>query len=234
MSTLEVCLTPELIHLHEVEGKTVVVTDIFRATSSMVSGLATNVSKIKPVSKVSDSEEWHKKGFLRAGERNGVKIPGFELGNSPFDFMEVSSGSELVMTTTNGTKAIAAAAEASQIVIGAFLNLGTVVNYLKINNSKELLVICAGWKGRLSMEDTLFAGALCHLLGDHFKIENDEAYAALALYEKAKNDLYGFLKNAGHAQRLRGLNFEKDIRFCLECNRFDNLTVIDKGFIVNA
>ncbi len=234
MPFLEVCLTPELIKLHEVEGKTIVVTDIFRAASSMVAGLATGLSKIKPVSKVSDSEEWHKKGFLRAGERNGVKISGFELGNSPFDFMDARPVTEVVMTTTNGTKAIAVAAAASQVIIGAFLNLETVANYLKENVNRDVLVICAGWKGRFSMEDTLFAGALCQLLGERFNIENDEAYAALALYEKAKDDLYGFLKNAGHAKRLRGLDFEKDIRFCLECNRFDNLTVIDKGFIVNA
>jgi len=234
MAKIEVCLTPAMIHLFDPKGKIVVVTDIFRASSSMVSGLARGIKKIKPVAKVAESVIWHEKGFLRAGERNGVKVEGFDLGNSPFEFMdEQYSNKSIVMTTTNGTKAIHVAEAADEILIGAFLNLAAVGEYLQHNNSKDVLIICAGWKNHFSMEDTLFAGALATLLLADYEIEGDASLAAITLYEAAKSDLYAYLQNAGHAKRLSGLNFEKDIRFCLECNRFTNLPVIVNGFIKN-
>lgn len=234
MAKIEICLTPALIHLFDTKGKIVVVTDIFRASSSMVSGLAKGVEKIKPVAEVAESVPWHEKGFLRAGERNGVKVEGFDLGNSPFEFMEEQyKNANIVMTTTNGTKAIHVAAAADEIVIGAFLNLAAVAKYLQKENSKDILIICAGWKNHFSMEDTLFAGALTSLLSSPYEIEGDATLAAITLYEAAKGDLYAYLQNAGHAKRLSGLNFEKDIRFCLQCNRFTNLPVIVNGFIKN-
>ncbi|UZR94489.1 2-phosphosulfolactate phosphatase [Chondrinema litorale] len=234
MYNIEVCLSPELIHLYQPEGKTVVVTDIFRATSCMVSGLAKGVKQIKTVAEIEESVPFHEQGYFRAGERNGNKIEGFELGNSPFDFIEEQYiGERIVMTTTNGTRAISLSQKADQIVIGAFLNLKAVTEYLS-QPEKDLLIVCAGWKGRFSMEDTLFAGALCSELKDNYESNDDSALAANSLYQLAKNDLYGYLLQASHTKRLDGLKFKKDIHFCLDKNQFSNVPVLKEGFIENA
>ena len=103
MRTIEVCLSPELIHQHELEGKVVVVVDIFRATSCIVTGLAHGVPAIKPVAEVDEAFKFQKEGFLAAGERGGQKVEGFDLGNSPFEYMEDRmKGQKVVISTTNG------------------------------------------------------------------------------------------------------------------------------------
>ncbi|MEM1135012.1 MAG: 2-phosphosulfolactate phosphatase [Bacteroidota bacterium] len=234
MFKIEVCLTPELIHLYQPEGKIVVVTDIFRATSSMVAGLASGVALIKPVASIAESEVFHTNGFFRAGERNGKKIEGFELGNSPLEFiLEKYIGERIVMTTTNGTRAISLSQQAEKVIIGAFLNLQAVINFL-LKPQNDVLIFCAGWKGKFSMEDTLFAGALCQALeGTYESSGDDSVLAAKSLYSNAEIDLYHYLKSANHTKRLSGLQFENDIKFCLEKNRFETIPIINNGFIEN-
>ncbi|MEQ9302757.1 MAG: 2-phosphosulfolactate phosphatase, partial [Marinoscillum sp.] len=158
MNQVEVCLTPDLIKQYTLEGKIVVVVDIFRATSCMVTGLAYGVKSIVPVATVDDCFEMGKKGLITAGERGGKKIDGFEIGNSPFDYMqEKFKGQTIAVTTTNGTKALLASLQAEEILIGAFLNLRAIANYIS-SSTKDVVIHCAGWKGTVNTEDTLFAG----------------------------------------------------------------------------
>lgn len=132
MNNIDVCLSPELLHQYELRGKIAVVVDILRATSCMVSGLAAGVAAIKPLAELEVCRGLKQEGYFIAGERNGSKVEGFDIGNSPFEYMEPHlKGRKVAVTTTNGTLAISRSAEADQIIIGAFLNLGAVASYIQ-------------------------------------------------------------------------------------------------------
>lgn len=228
--TIEVCVSPEMMHLHDVTDKTVVVTDILRATSCMVTAFAYGVDCIQPFADLEACRAMSKSGFITSGERNGEKVEGFDKGNSPFEYMEEIRGKKIAFTTTNGTQAISKSISAKEVVIGAFLNLGAVANYL-IGNSNNVLVVCAGWKGRVNLEDTLFAGAVVEKLRGHVAIDDDSAVIAQHLYNIAKNDKVGFLKNASHIKRLNRLGIHEDIKFCLTEDKFDVVPRLKDGIL---
>jgi 2-phosphosulfolactate phosphatase len=167
MKNIDVCLSPDLLHLHKINNSIVVVTDIFRATSCMVTGFAYGVKSIIPVATVEECKNLQNVGYVAAAERDAQKVEGFDLDNSPFSYMdERLIGGKIAMTTTNGTLSISKAkTDAVKVIVGAFLNLAAVVNHLK-NQPYDVLVLCAGWKGRPNLEDTLFAGAVVEALKD--------------------------------------------------------------------
>lgn len=221
MKNIDVCLSPELLSLYDLAPQTVVVVDILRATSSMVTAFAHGVAKIKPVAHPDACRALRRAGYLTAGERNGVTIEDFDLGNSPVDYQQGTlRGKPLVMTTTNGTQAIEQSRTARRLVIGAFLNLRAVADYL-VEQDHDVLVVCAGWKGHVNLEDTLFAGALINRLEAHFQVASDAALAASVLYQAAQSDLTEFLSQSSHAQRLVRLNIQRDIAFCLQVDRYE-------------
>ncbi|RDC63542.1 2-phosphosulfolactate phosphatase [Adhaeribacter pallidiroseus] len=232
MPLLDVCFTPELIHLYALKGRVVVVVDILRATSTMVTGLAHGLEKIIPVSTLAECQQLAKHGYLTAAERDGKKADGFDLGNSPFSYMEdLVKGKTLAMTTTNGTHAIRLSEAADQVVAGAFLNVSSVAAYLT-TQQKDVLVVCAGWKGKFNLEDTLFAGALAHKLQGNFEFENDATLAAAHLYAAAQNDLMEYLSKASHVQRLQNLHIIKDIAFCLQQDVYEVVPVLEGNYLV--
>lgn len=232
MRTIEVCLTPELIQQHELEGKIAVVVDIFRATSCIVSGLAHGVAMIKPVATVDETFELGEQGYIMAGERGGEKVEGFDIGNSPFEYMDDDLiGRKVVISTTNGTQAIAKSAEADQIIIGAFLNLTATSEYLK-NQDKDIVIHCAGWKGTVNLEDSLYAGALIAALADTYEMANDSAFVAHELFRSNKNDLHAAGRQSAHAHRLAGFGVTKDIKFCTKVDEFDVVVGLEDGHLV--
>ncbi len=226
MKTIDVCLSPDLIHLYPLENTTVVVVDILRATSCMVTAFAHGVDHIKTFASLEECLALKSEGYLTAGERDGKKVAGFDFGNSPFEYMHHSTqGKYIAFTTTNGTQAIAKSAEAKEIVIGAFLNLQAVANYL-LQQANNVLIVCAGWKGKVNLEDTLFAGALVSLLETNFQLACDAPLAAQHLYTLAKADLVKFLEPSSHVKRLAKLNIFKDIEFCLTANQYTVVPVL--------
>lgn len=233
MKKIEVCLSPDLIHLHDLKGKIIIVVDIFRATSTMVTALANGVQSIRPVEDLDACRNLQVEDYLIAGERDGKPAEGFELGNSPLSYINNSySGKKMAMTTTNGTVALERAKEgAAEILIGAFLNLQATADYLK-EKSNDILVLCAGWKGKFNLEDSLYAGALTAALG--IKSDCDGALAMETLYHETKTDLNGFLRKASHAKRLQNYNIEADIDFCLTLNTYDIVGKMLNGEIVNV
>ena len=132
----------------------------------------------------------------------------------------------LAMTTTNGTHAINLSAAADQVIAGAFLNLSSIATYLK-SQQKDVLVVCAGWKGKFNLEDTLFAGALAHNLGHSFFSENDATLASLHLYEMAKDNLPAYLSQASHVKRLQNLHILEDIHFCLQHDVYEVIPIME-------
>jgi len=232
MPALEVCLTPELIHLYPTTEKIVVVTDILRATSCMVTALSEGIDSITPVSTTTECRKLQKMGYLAAAERNGNQVEGFDLGNSPLSYLENDfTGRKLAMTTTNGTIAINKSKSASEVYIGAFLNLSVLSDYLKAKDH-DILIVCSGWKGMVSYEDTLFAGALATKLGKSFEIACDSAFISIEQYANAKGDLLSAIRNSSHYHRLQKLKISKDIEFCLEVDRYMLIPRLDNNQLV--
>lgn len=234
---VEVCFTPHQLSLYSIQDSIVVVIDILRATSSICVGFAYGVEKIYPVESVEECLSLvQKHGYIGAAERNGEKIPGFALGNSPFDYMNPTlKGKTIALTTTNGTQAIYAAKKqhAKKIVIGAFTNQQSLLEWL-IEQKKDVLFLCAGWKNRFNLEDTLFAGSMISLLKKHgYHSDSDTAYASELLYVQAKNHIYDFLKNSNHAKRLSHLNIQRDIEFCLQTNLTHVVPVFENDYLYN-
>ncbi|WKZ60133.1 MAG: 2-phosphosulfolactate phosphatase [Cyclobacteriaceae bacterium] len=220
MKTIDVCLSPDLMHLYPVHDRVVVVVDILRATSCMVTALAHGVQSIRPFADLEACRAMKAHGYFTAGERNGEKVEGFDFGNSPFEYMiEKLKGQKIAFTTTNGTQAIAKSQGAKEIIIGSFLNLTAVTEYLKRGND-SVLVVCAAWKGKVNLEDTLFAGALVENLKDHIEPDCDAPLAAQRLYNLAKKDMVDFLKDSSHVKRLNRLHVHKDIAFCVTPDQY--------------
>ncbi len=232
MKTIDVCLSPELMHLYEVHDRTVVVVDILRATSCMVTAFANGVESITPFANLEICRSMKSKGYITAGERDGKKVEGFDKGNSPFEYTaDQVRGKKIAFTTTNGTRAIEKSKEAKEVIIGSFLNLSSVARHVLLNEN-NILVVCAGWKGKVNLEDTLFAGALVNALKDHIEPDCDAPLAAQHLYNLAKSDMVKFLSNSSHVKRLNRLNIQKDIEYCLTPDQYKVLPKLKGGVLL--
>lgn len=208
--------------------------DVLRATTTMATVLAHGGEAVQFFSDldklVEVSEKFPVSKRLRAGERGGAKVPGFDLGNSPLDCNpEVVEGKRLFISTTNGTRALQRIQEASTVITGAFVNLTTVVEYLAQNQPENVWIVGSGWQGRYSLEDTACAGAIAHHLLENTKLSidevtgNDEVIAALALYSQWKDNLLQMLKHASHGKRLLGLDCNDDLKYCSQIDVLDVL-----------
>lgn len=224
---LEVCLTPALLHLHDIKDSIVVVIDIFRATSSICYGIDNGAEAIIPVATIEACKSYSHSDFLLAAERNGEVVEGFDFGNSPFSYTpEKVAGKTIVLTTTNGTHAINMSRGANKIVIGSFLNLEALCNWIK-TQPNNILLLCSGWKDKVNLEDTLFAGGVVHHLKDEGYDLDDAGIASEDLYVMAKDDLRTYLKKTSHSERLKKLGIEEDIKFCLNLNVTKSIPVLD-------
>ncbi|MDX2190149.1 MAG: 2-phosphosulfolactate phosphatase [Bacteroidota bacterium] len=222
----QVCLSPDLLHLFDLKGKVVIVVDILRATSCMVTAFAHGIDSIIPVAKLDECRSLQKQGYKAAAERDGSKVEGFDLDNSPFSYMNPHlKGVTIAVTTTNGTQAIEKSKDAKLILVGAFLNISSIATQIKIFND-DVVVVCAGWKGNVNLEDTLFAGALASILDDAISIKQDAAILAKNLFEQHKSNLLEIVKASEHAKRLINLNIIKDIEFCLTFDLYSSVPIL--------
>lgn len=232
MRNIDVCPTPELLHLYDLHNTVVVVVDILRATSCMTVALAHGVERIIPVATLEECRQLQQMGYLAAAERDARKAEGFELDNSPFSYMNPElEGKTIAVTTTNGTLAITKSRAAIKVIIGSFLNLGAVNKYL-LSQPYDVLILCAGWKGKMNLEDTLFAGAVVEALRHDFTISQDTALIACRLYGEAQMDLMGFLASSSHVHRLHRLGIREDIAFCLRQDLYDVIPVLRGNSLV--
>lgn len=230
--SIYICLSPDLVHLYDLKGKIVVIVDILRATSCITTGLAHGVRSITPYESLEECKSMKQKGYYIAGERGGRKVNGFDIGNSPYSYMEPHlKDQKIAITTTNGTIAIEKSNDAEKIIIGAFLNLAAVVNYLRTQGN-DVVILCAGWKGHINLEDTMFAGALALTLESEFHYTDDAVLLAKALYKEMKGSMLHAIQNASHVKRLKKFNVNKDVEFCLTPNRYDVVPVLKNGEIV--
>ncbi len=233
-NNIRVCLSPDLFHLYADRQSIVIVNDILRATTTMCFALGSNISKIKPVMTVEEALEYRDDdSFILAAERGGKIVNGFDFGNSPQPFMNADyKGKNMVMTTTNGTRMINIAKKDHKVAIGAFVNLKAITKWA-IEQNKDIIICCSGWKGKFCLEDTLFAGALSKNLleSNQFEMDCDSTRAAINLYDTAKDDLYDFLKSSSHRNRLKNLNIDKDVVICVSPDLVDVVPVLKGDFL---
>lgn len=227
--TIETCLTPALLPLYNIENSIAVIIDIFRATSSICYGIENGAEAIIPVAQVEECAAYREKGadYLLAAERDGEVVAGFDFGNSPFSYTkEKVAAKTVVLTTTNGTHALHLSINAKKIVIGSFLNLTALCDWLK-NQQENILLVCAGWKNNFNLEDTLFAGAVVsQLKSDNYNLD-DPSTAANDLFQLGKNDLNAYLQKTAHSERLKKLGIEEDIKFCLQTDLTTSIPVLE-------
>lgn len=234
MHTVEVCFTPEDFHLYEKSNQAVVVIDVLRATSVICSALYHGVNKVIPVETLEEAETYVNRGYLVAGERNGEKVENFALGNSPLAFLSGEYvGHDMVISTTNGTRAIQAAAHSKQLLIGSLLNAKSIINHLLIQEI-DVLLLCSGWKGKTNLEDSICAGYIAdELKQSHlFSSQEDSTLIASTLYQSAKKNPFTFLKGSSHRQRLLNLGLADDIKYCLKTNEMDVVPFYREGEII--
>ncbi len=165
--TVDVFFSPDVVDEASVEGKTAVVIDVIRATSTLVEALANGARAIFPTISTEEAvklaSSLGREDTLLCGERKGLKVEGFDLGNSPAEFTaEVVQGKQLVMTTTNGTRAFFAAEGADRVLAASFMNLSAVAGAL--DKVAGLVIVCSGRENRFSLDDALCAGVLVQTL----------------------------------------------------------------------
>ena len=232
---IEVCFSPFLYELHKDDYEIIVVIDVLRATSAICTAFDHGVKSIIPVDSVELAREYQKQGYLVGAERQGKIVEGFDFGNSPFAYMnENVKGKDIVLTTTNGTKAIHLAKDAETVVIGSLLNLDVLCHWLEKQN-KNTLCLCSGWQNKFNLEDTICAGAISEYLINTGKFISDEdsSIAAKYLYLSAKDNYFGYLKSSSHRRRLRNLNLNEDIKFCLTPNTSLSIPILREDKLVD-
>ena len=228
---LDVCFSPELLPLYDLRGRVAVIVDVLRATSTIVTALAAGVTEVFPTATLEACAALGRDhGCITAAERDGVAAAGFDLGNSPFGFLDgklAVQGRALAISTTNGTMALHRSLTAEAIVCGAFLNLRAVADFV-VAQRRDVLVVCAGWKGSFCLEDSIFGGALAERLAPlGFDIaSSDAALAALHLWQHAKPTWPEYLLQSAAVRRLNALEAHDDFTFCMQVDTHPDILPI--------
>ncbi len=231
---LETCFSPALYEAELHAGSTVVVIDILRATSAICTAFENGASSIIPVAGVEEAKEYKRRDYLVAAERDGYVLDFADFGNSPFNFTrERVEGKTIVYSTTNGTGIIKMASNAAAIIIGSFLNISALAEWI-ISKENNVVLFCAGWKNRFNLEDTICAGALAEKLmkSSLFSTICDSTLAALDLWSLAKENPLDYVEKAAQRTRLKNKDLDDCIPFCLTPDFTKKIPVINNGILV--
>ena len=230
---LKVTNTPaefEALAQTDLSQTTCVVLDILRATSSIVTALANGAEKIIPVATIEEAlaEKTDHPEALLAGERDGLRITAeqaggtdFDLGNSPREYTaEIVSGKTIITTTTNGTRALRACADAQCTLVASFLNLRATTDHLRASPPANLVIVCGGTYEEAALEDALAAGAISDALWDLYEVgTEDSAQVVRHLHMKIGQDLEAamcFARNGRHL--LSQASLKADVKACVQSN----------------
>lgn len=228
---LETCFSPELFPIYKNTDAIVVVIDILRATTSICSAFENGVKTIIPVRSRDEARTYKEKGYMVAAERNGLKLDFADFGNSPDNFKpETVLNQTIAYSTTNGTKTIQMAADCKEVVIAAFSNITAVAEYL-ISQKSPTILLCAGWKGRYNIEDTVFCGALAEKLLQSQLFENncDATKTAIEMWQNHKHNLRALIDTSAQSKRLAANNLHGCIDFCLTLDTTKKVPYFSNG-----
>jgi 2-phosphosulfolactate phosphatase len=231
MRDLEICYLPaqwrrlEPTHL---SVATCVVIDVIRATSTLAVALKNGATGVRPVAGVEEAFalKAENPAALLAGERGGQALPGFDLGNSPREVTaERVRGRDIILTTTNGTQALAACREAREIITASFLNLEAAGTRLR-KIGPPWIILCAGFEGDFGLDDAIVAGALAEAL--------EQEHPFQALYQSVRHDLVATLLGCSAGRELVKVGLEKDVPVCAELNQAPLVPTLDRDGVLRA
>lgn len=247
MTTLEVLFTPadfSTLPSRDLSQTTCVVFDILRATTSMMTALGNGAAGIIPVSDIPEALSLREKqpDVLLAGERDGLRINAaltggieFDLGNSPREFTaDKVRGRTIVMTTTNGTRALRACENARTVMIGSFLNLKPIAAWIREHYPRHLLLVCAGTHEQAAFEDTLAAGSLCEKIWDKYAVGQvaDSAAMAKRLYPLMQQDLVAAMNHSRNGRRLLAMpELKGDVSYCMQRETLNFVATMNHGIV---
>jgi 2-phosphosulfolactate phosphatase len=241
--SIEVLFSPaefETLRKRNLSQTTCVVFDVLRATSTMITALANGAKAIIPVSEISEALEIKRQdpNVLLAGERDGLRIEAnrtgsinFDLGNSPREFTkEKVAGKRIVITTTNGTRALRSCAHAGTVLISSFLNLTATISFLETEDPPlQLVVICSGTFEQSALEDVLGAGALCEPFYSNDLVYSDSVFMAVDLFLEARDCLnHAFSLSRNGRRLLSRPELREDVSYCAQRDIYDFVVEMGK------
>ena len=203
--------------------KTVVVVDVLRASTTIVTALRNGAKEVIPVTSVERAVKisGHLFGdvILLGGERDGKMIQGFNLGNSPAEYSEEKvKGKSIIFSSTNGSQAIERARYAHALFVCGFINISAVAEMLR-SLSNDFIIVCSGSDGKFSIEDSVCAGMLLHKLADGHPVDltlSDAAHAVVLLYKAHSRNILKMIKGSEHGRYLSHIGFADDLRLCAD------------------
>lgn len=230
----------------EVEGAplgeaTVVVIDVVRATTTIIEAFANGARSIFPTESTEDAvrlaSSLGREDSVLCGERKGQKVEGFDLGNSPAEFTrDIVEDKKLVMSTTNGTRALSVAQEGARVLPCAFTNLGAVA--AELASVEHIVVICAGQEDGFSLDDALCAGHLIQRIvdgrDDDDELELNDASRAARALAQARKPTRRFLSLAAGGKALIEIGLEADLTICADVDRHDIVVEMSDQVITRA
>lgn len=234
------CPSPDLYHLYHRSEASVIITDIFRASTTITTALEQGAERILPVASTEECQAIGERyGYLMAAERNVLRCEFAQLGNDPLAYTaDVVDGQTIVITTTNGTRSlnITQEAGAKEILVGSFRNLPKTLDYLHERGRKEVVVVAAGWRGQMAMEDCLYAGALADeaLSRAYGSASGDAAVMAQTIWANQCRDeesRRAYIKGSEHYQRLLQAGFADALAYCLEYANAPTIRLEADGFL---
>ena len=234
---LNVFLSPVIVDELYFTGKTTVVIDVLRATSTIVTAINNGAKEVVPMASVEFAVKVSGGMFggqiLLGGERNTKKIEGFALGNSPFEYSrDIVEGKTIVFYTTNGTRSIAKAKYSENLYTCSFLNIGAIAKHL-ITLNTDVEIVCSGRNNYFSIEDSVCAGMLISKISkvkeDSFL--NDSGAAVLTLYEKYGANLRKMMRESDHGKILLENGFEDDLEYCSSIDILDDIPSFSNGVL---
>lgn len=233
---IDVIETAGNITKEKVKNKTVIIIDVLRATSVMITALANGVKAIYPYKDIESVIENSKNDDnpLLCGERKGLKIDGFDCGNSPLEYpKELVEGRNMYMTTSNGTRAIEKSADgAERIYISAFLNVGRVAKQI-IEDDKDVVIVCSGTDDNFSLDDALCAGEIIkRVTREKNNIVLSDMAIGLKFIAANSEDISITLSGTKHYEYLKSIGFIGDMKHCFTVDKYNILPVYQNGKIV--
>lgn len=222
---VQVHLLPESIPPGRLQGGLAIVIDVLRATTTIVHALAAGCKMVRPCGAIDEArklaDQMRAGRVLLCGERDGLPLPGFDVGNSPREYTAAKChGTTLVLTTTNGTRALIRASEAERVLVGAFVNFSAVCEQIQAD-PRPLHIVCAGSAGAVTLEDTLLAGAFVDFVCEIAEVRlNDSARLAWDCFENHGQVLLGALEISEGGANLRALGYDEDIKAAAVVDKF--------------
>ncbi|MEO2207101.1 2-phosphosulfolactate phosphatase [Paenibacillus pabuli] len=208
----------------DIAGRSAVVIDVLRTTSTIVTALAYDAAAVIAVETVPQAKQMTVQDSIRGGERFNKKIAGFEVGNSPYEYMtQEIAGKTVILTTTDGTRALIKASRARHVLAGSFLNVQAVAAALCLLQ-RDVLLLCAGDQDEFALEDGLCAGCIIEELyrQSHFPIRlNDLGRVLHQAVTQCEDTLPDLVRVSTGARRLDKLGSMHDVTYCSQLNLFD-------------